>query len=281
MGDSHTYTNNYLMWIAYDLYSFLYPIMSVSSHYRRFITPIHTNRLTPHPTTSQHITTIYPHPLISSPSLAHPSIHHPHLPRFFSLDCIKNMGTASYDVFGWVCWEVVLVWNFMSRLMLTGILWYRCRLEHVLIDVGSSYIFDRPSRPHHYRDPLDAVSSPISTLPPGSSQRHHTSPALPKVQCWVGDRLNVPRSRLISYSLSRLALSVLFSPSFHSLPQRPTHAFRIWRWLPSCLDFARPHPILFHQADPHNHSPSSLKCCCFGSPSASRLFLFSPSWLLH
>jgi hypothetical protein len=166
-----------------------------------------------------------------------------------------------------------VVWNFTSRIFDVDVDWNT-----------PSSMSDRLTSLTDHLDPdhLYFITWIISTPSPGSSRQHHTSPALPKVQRWVGDWLNVPRSRLISYSLSRLALSVLFFPSFHALPQRPTHAFRIWRWLPSCLDFARAHPILLHQADPHNHSPSSLNCCCFGSPSASRLFLFSPSsWLLH
>ena len=89
MGDSHTYTNNYLMWIAYDPL-FLYP-----SHHVHFISlsPLHTPHprkplnTPPHRNTSRlSIRTT----LISSRTI-HPSISpcYPHLPRFFSLDCIK------------------------------------------------------------------------------------------------------------------------------------------------------------------------------------------------
>lgn len=73
-----------------------------------------------------------------------------------------------------------------------------------------SFWFSKP----HASQPR-ALPSFIHLKPsPGSSQRHYTSPALPKLQCWVGDGLNVPWSRLISYSLSRLALSVLIFPPF-------------------------------------------------------------------
>lgn len=136
-------------------------------------------------------------------------------------------------------------------------------------------------------DRLDVVTWIVLTLSPGSSQRHHSSPTLPKVQCWV----DIPRSRQISYSLSRLALSVS-NFSIHS-PQRPTsiHAFPnvgVGVGYSSCLDLARRSSLsssFIKQADPHTinqltHSSShqSRMLVVFGSlPSTPpRLFL-----LLH
>ena len=138
------------------------------------------------------------------------------------------------------------------------------------------WIVYRSSRRHHL-DHLDAVTWLISTLSPGSSQRHDTSLALPKLLCWVGDWLHVLRSRQISYSLSRLALSVLFS-LLHG--QHMHSEFGVGP--PSCLDLARVHPILL----PSSGSSQSLtvipsNAVVLDPPSASRLFLFSPSWLLH
>jgi len=152
----------------------------------------------------------------------------------------------------------------MSRLMLTGTLWFRCRWEHLRCRrrlVGSSYIVDRSSQPHHL-DHLDAVSWIISTLLPGSSQRHHTSSALPKLQCWVEDWLHVPRSRLISYSLSRLAPSVLIFPLF-SFPTTTTNtcipnlalATLVFR---SCEGSSYPLPSSGSSQSPHRHSSNAV-----------------------
>ena len=233
------------MWIAYDLYSSLYPIMANSSHYRRFIPPIQHKPLNTPATHYVYLSATHSSHLIPHPSI-HPSIRpcypHHHCLILLSLDCIK-------------IWETLL----MLLYKLFSVVYAATLMgdDGLFLALVGSWVVVMST------DHLDPITWTISTPPLGSPQRHQTSLALPKLQCWVGDWLNVLRSRQISYSLSRLALSVL---NFHSLHGQHMHSeFGVGP--PSCLDLARgssyPPSIKRILTITHRHP---LKCCCFGSP---------------
>lgn len=112
-----------------------------------------------------------------------------------------------------------------------GSLWFRCNT--------CSSISDHLAL---LADHLDLITWISLTSSPGSPRPHHLA-HLDAVSCLISTTSDLSRPSQITLLGGRLfKRPLLFAipsclvgsnfPSFHSLPQRPAYAFRIWHWLP-------------------------------------------------